>query len=386
MPEKFPIEGNNKGSKIQRLKGFKTTWDCTYFNSVVIDLNVSEKVKEAETYRSMGLLEESILIYEEILDFDFALEDDTRKHFKTIIADIREELESLENGEGNTVSEEDIAIIRDTLSITDGIPHILDTATAFMELGFYKEALSEYEKLLSYESTWRDILRDFATCLLKCYGPNDIILRVNEMVARTETNDQNKSDIKFRLGLEMQKRDHKLFAQKLFLSAKELDPENEEIEKWLDLNIFIQKFSSKYDHLILKNKITRRQLKRALSLSKKTGKSVEFILIHYFKIEKVDLGTSLSLFYSCPFRQYDENLFTPFELAVNIQRDFLKNCCWAPLSADDEVVNVLIDDPTDLIRANQIRNLFKNYRINFSVGIKEDIEKFIQRFFNESEI
>ena len=108
---------------------------------MVIDLNLSAKIKEAETYKSMGLLEESILIYEEILDFDFAFEDGSRKHFKAIIADIREELESLENEEENIVSEEQITTIRYTLPIAEKVPDIVDSASAFMELGLYKEAL-----------------------------------------------------------------------------------------------------------------------------------------------------------------------------------------------------------------------------------------------------
>ena len=349
-------------------------------------MDISDKVKEAETYRSMGLLEESIIIYEEILSSEKSLENAIQNHFKSTIADIREELESLENGEENTVSKEEIAIIRDTLPKAEGVPHILDSASAFMELGLYKEALSDYEKLLDNESTWKDVLQDLATCLLKCCDPSEIFPTVKEMVARTETKDQNKSEIQFRLGLEMQKRDHKVLAQELCRSAKELDPDNEEIEKWLDSNSFRQKILSKYDHLILQNKITPGQLKKALALSKKTGKSIEFILVRYLKIKKVDLGKSISLFYSCPFRQYDMNLLTPFELVIHLEKKSLENSHWVPLSSGDGSVDVLIDDPTDLIKKDRIRDILDNYSINFSVGIKEDIEKFIQRFFNDSEL
>jgi tetratricopeptide (TPR) repeat protein len=349
-------------------------------------VDISDKVKEAETYRSMGLLEESIMIYEAILSSEKPLEKTIRTNFKSTIAEIREELESLENGEENTVSEEEIAIIRDNLPIAEGFPHILDSASAFMELGLYKEALSDYEKLLDNESTWKDILQDLATCLLKCCGPSEIFPTVKEIVARTETNDHNKSEILFRLGLEMQNRDHKALAQELCRSAKKLDPDNEEIEKWLGSNSFRQKILSKYDHLILQNKITPGQLKKALALSKKTGKSIEFILVHYFKINKVDLGKSISLFYSCAFRQYDKNILTPFELVIHLEKKSLENSHWVPISSGDGAVDVLIDDPTDLTKRDRIHNVLNNYNINFSVGIKEDIEKFIQRFFKESDI
>ena len=349
-------------------------------------MDISEKVKEAETYRSMGLLEESIIIYEEILSSEKPLEGTAIKHFEATLAEIREELESLENGEENTVSEEEIAIIRGALPTTEGIPDILDSASAFMELCLYKEALCEYEKLLGNESSWKDVIQDLATCLLKCCDPSEIFPTVREMVARTETNDRRESEIQFRLGLEMQKRDHNVLAQQFCRAAKVLDPDNQEIEKWLDSNNFQHKILSKYDHLILQNKITPGQLKKALALSKKTGRSIEFILVHYFKIKKAELGKSISLFYNCPFRPYDKNLLTPFELVIHLEKKSLENSHWVPLSTGDGAVDVLIDDPTDLTKRDRIIHVLDHYRINFSVGIKEDIEKFIHRFFNESEL
>ena len=349
-------------------------------------MDISEKVKEAETYRSMGLLEESILTYEEILHFESALENNARKQFEETISDIRNELEFIENGEENLVSEEEIAIIRDTLSRTQEIPDILDSASAFMELGLYKEALSDYKKLLDNEATWKEVIQGLAICLLKCFDPSEIFPTIKKMAAGTETSAKKQSQIQFRLGLEIQKRDHRNIAQELYHSAKELDPDNKEISKYLHSSSFQQKILSRYDYLILQNKITPKQLKKALALSKKTGQSIEFILIHYFKIEKKDLGESISLFYRCPFKQYDNNILTPFELVINLQKKSLENSHWVPLSSDDGLVDVLIDDPSDLIKKEQIMHVLKNYNINFLVGIKEDIEKFIQRFFNESEI
>ena len=105
-----------------------------------------------------------------------------------------------------------------------------------------------------------------------------------------------------------------------------------------------------------------------------------------FKINKIDLGKSISLFYNCPFRQYDNTLLTPFELVIHLEKKSLDNSHWVPLSSGDGKVDVLIDDPTDLVKKDRIRNVLNNYSINFSVGIKEDIVKFIQRFFNESEL
>ena len=350
-----------------------------------MDLNKSAKVKEAETYRSMGLLEESLSIYEELLSSDDGLEDSTRNQFKSIIADIGEEMEKLEKEYENPMAEDEIAIIRDTLLNIDEVPNILDSASAFMELGLYQDALREYEKLLTDEFVWQDVLKEISICLLKWCGPSGILKTVQEMVERTETNESQKAEIVFRLGLEMHKRDLHLLANELCGLAKKSDPDNEEIKKWLDSNSLGKRILSKYDHLIIQSKINPKQLQKALELSKKTEKSIEFILINHFKIKTEELGKSLSLFYHCPFRQYDANLVPPSELIHDLKKIFILNSLWVPVALNDKTVEILIDDPFNITKTDQIQTLLKSYKINFSVGIKEDIEKFIQRFFNNNE-
>ena len=224
-----------------------------------IKVDISEKVKEAETYRSMGLLEESILIYEEFLSSEKALEDTTRNQFQSTIDDIRKELKDLEKGEENAVTEEEIAIIKDALSSANDVPQILDSASAFMELGLYKDALAEYEKLFADESAWQDVLEELATCLLKCCGPTEILKTVQETVKKSGIKNQHKAEIQFRLGLEMQNRDLKVLAQELCSSANEFDPNNEKIKEWLDSNSSRQQILSKYDHLIIHKKIIPKQ-------------------------------------------------------------------------------------------------------------------------------
>jgi type II secretory ATPase GspE/PulE/Tfp pilus assembly ATPase PilB-like protein len=47
-----------------------------------------------------------------------------------------------------------------------------------------------------------------------------------------------------------------------------------------------------------------------------------------------------------------------------------------------EGVEILVDDPTDLRKTDHIKALMPNQKINFAVGFKEDIEKFIKHFFD----
>ena len=64
---------------------------------------------------------------------------------------------------------------------------------------------------------------------------------------------------------------------------------------------------------------------------------------------------------------------------------FLINAGWVPLSWDKNVVEVLVDDPRDLNKTDNIKALLNTPKINFSVAIKEDIEEFIKRFFDASQ-
>ena len=141
--------------------------------------------------------------------------------------------------------------------------------------------------------------------------------------------------------------------------------------------------ASRYDYLLNKGLATPEQLQKALSVSKSTKKSVELILTQQFKLKKADIGKSLSLFYGCPFKEFDPKAPVPIELITNLKKTFLLHDLWVPLSWRKDGVDILIDDPWDLRKTGLIRGLTKTRKINFCVGIKEDIEKFISLFFEK---
>jgi len=141
--------------------------------------------------------------------------------------------------------------------------------------------------------------------------------------------------------------------------------------------------ASRYDYLLNKGLATPEQLQKALSVSKSTKKSVELILTQQFKLKKADIGKSLSLFYGCPFKEFDPKAPVPIELITNLKKTFLLHDLWVPLSWRKDGVDILIDDPWDLRKTGLIRGLTITRKINFCVGIKEDIEKFISLFFEK---
>ena len=106
-------------------------------------------------------------------------------------------------------------------------------------------------------------------------------------------------------------------------SASDLDPENESLKEKKESVIASLSSGSRYDYLLNMKLVTSEQLQKALALSKKARKSVEFVLIDQFKVKKEDVGKSLSLFYDCPFVSFDPKKDAPVELIANLKKAFL---------------------------------------------------------------
>ncbi len=142
-----------------------------------------------------------------------------------------------------------------------------------------------------------------------------------------------------------------------------------------------QKSASRYDALIKEGIVTAARLKKALAIAKNTRKSIEYVLIDSLKVKKSEIGKSLSSFFGCPFQGFDDELPAPVELISNLKKSFLLHNLWVPLSWGKEGIQVLIDNPKDLRKTDHIEALLKTRRIRYLVGIKEDIHRFITKFF-----
>ena len=55
------------------------------------------------------------------------------------------------------------------------------------------------------------------------------------------------------------------------------------------------------------------------------------------------------------------------------------------MSWEKDSMEILVDDPRDLNKTDNIKSLLKTNKINFSVAIREDIQEYIKRFFDEEQ-
>ncbi|WP_447980462.1 GspE/PulE family protein [Candidatus Nitrospira bockiana] len=139
-----------------------------------------------------------------------------------------------------------------------------------------------------------------------------------------------------------------------------------------------KKTITKFDYLVAANKITQSELDAAIAESRKGMSDIDSILIEKYKVPKSDIGKSLSQFYQCPHVEFDDRTVIDPELLRNLNIDYLKKNSWIPFKRNKNVIEILIDDPNDLERVQDIQRMFPGQTIRFAVCLKRDIAQFFR--------
>ena len=344
--------------------------------------DIESSINEAEVCRSMGLFSDSLSIYEKILGSVSSQDTQTHDKIEKRIRLLKQEIDSHEQTAPKGVSAKEITMFRKRLSDQGDVPAILDSASAFKEMGLFGEAIPEYAKLLKEDYPVGKVIPELTESLVKLHSPSKASEELNNLITDKKLAKSNVAHIKFLFGQEMEKRDHREVALDNYKEANKLNPGDVEIRKRMDSITATFTSGSKYDYLLREKIVTTDQLQQAFALSKKMNKSVEFVLTEHNKIGKAAIGKSFSLFYDTTFHEYDPNFTVPVELLSNLKKAFLLNEYWVPMAWDKDGVEILVDDPRDLNKTDNIKALMKTGRINFTVAIREDIEQYIKLFFD----
>ena len=349
-----------------------------------VDQSFESKLREAETCHAMGLLEEALVIYEHILTDMPLLEKEQQQKIRLRVNALKKEIDSPDREKISNLSSRDISIIKQTLGSDENFFILSDRAAAFLELGLVKEAAREYEK--AFDAGYDDIptVLSFARCLLKLHPIPVVAERMKKLAERLNiAGTRAEARILHTLGLEAEKQRRNDQALEFFRSALQLNPDDEKLRLKCASVVAGGPSKSRYDDLLKRKLVTAEQLQDALRLSKKTGKSVETVLIEQFNIGQADVGQSLSRYYECPFKSFDPEISVPVELIRNLKQSFLLHDLWVPIGWTKNGIDILLDDPMDIRKTDHIRALIKTPNIRLYVGIREDVEKFIRYFFEK---
>jgi hypothetical protein len=133
-----------------------------------------------------------------------------------------------------------------------------------------------------------------------------------------------------------------------------------------------------FDLLIDESFIRQGDLIKAIQDSLQQGIELEDLLIRQYRVPKAAIGKALSRFFECPYIPYDERMVVDPQLIKDLSHDYLWKHVWVPLKAHGSVLDVLIDDPHDIVRGHDIQRAFPGMTIRYAVALKGDIKRFLQ--------
>lgn len=161
-----------------------------------------------------------------------------------------------------------------------------------------------------------------------------------------------------------------------------------ELAKVLGIALFNQKRMvrarpNKFTYLLENQILTQKELDKAVADARTRKDLIETILEKELKIPKNEIGKSLSKFYNIPFIRYNENTPIPGDLIAGLKVSFMRKNLWVPLRIEDGKIIIVIDNPYDLQKINEIKSLFPGKKIKFYVSLKQDILDFIILFTHD---
>ena len=139
----------------------------------------------------------------------------------------------------------------------------------------------------------------------------------------------------------------------------------------------------RYSLLITQGLLSEERLAELTQAAKETAEDLDQLLLRQLKLDKAVLGESLAAFYEVPFVPFDPDSDPPFELLEKrkLDPDYLKRSGWTPLAMDGNAITVLMANPFDHARLDEIRFIFGTSRIEPKVALTMDIQGFIDMFF-----
>jgi type II secretory ATPase GspE/PulE/Tfp pilus assembly ATPase PilB-like protein/GAF domain-containing protein len=140
---------------------------------------------------------------------------------------------------------------------------------------------------------------------------------------------------------------------------------------------YVEPKPTKFSYLTHHGIITDEELTQATAKARKGQMDLESVLMIDLKIQRKDLGKSLEIFYQLPYFGYSDTVLIPGENLTGLNRNFLTKNFWIPIQKEKEKITILINDPINPDKIQNIHQIFPKSEINFKIGLKVDIIDFL---------
>ncbi len=254
--------------------------------------------------------------------------------------------------------------------------------------GEYSRALEIFWEV--YRSGHRDfvLIKFMIECMEQLNKSQEMVDYMSQILLENDFSSKEQAQLNYRLGLTYFKLGKYQQARQAFWKVRKLYPTFPGLEgKLQELEKSRNRSKTRYDGLLEKKTISQKQLNQAIERANKENRDVDQILLEEYKVSKNELVESLSAFYDVPFEIFDSSYEPPFEIFEKrrLDPDFLKRYGWVPLAQKGQTLEVLMCNPFDLGKIDEIRFILGTSKVETKVALKQDIEAFIDHFFRELE-
>lgn len=140
---------------------------------------------------------------------------------------------------------------------------------------------------------------------------------------------------------------------------------------------FVQQKPTKFSYLINNGILSDTELNQAIGKARRNQIDIEQLLLGELKISRKDLGKSLENFYSVPYVGYEQGTVLPSGLFEGLNLNFLQKNAWVPIGREGKKVTILIDNPLNQDKIQNIKLIFAKHELEFKVSLKADIQDFL---------
>jgi tetratricopeptide (TPR) repeat protein len=199
-------------------------------------LTIAFTRREAELYRSHGLLEEAHQLYRQVLDESATLGPSLATSLQEKIGRLEKdltELTELEIDLSDVVSERELSILREGWGDAYSPSDISTCASALSSIGLYEAAIEEYGKLVRLNQPQADYIDGLTDCIVAVYAPETIGDAVEAIVARYQPPEAHPTGLRIGIAAAMARRGLDQTALTLFQSARSIRPLPDKVETFV---------------------------------------------------------------------------------------------------------------------------------------------------------
>lgn len=141
----------------------------------------------------------------------------------------------------------------------------------------------------------------------------------------------------------------------------------------------------RFTYLIENDLITEKELESSTAYAKSNNVDIETVLLDRVGLKRNTVGLSLESFYGLPYYGYEKSIILPAKILGGLNKNFLAKNHWLPIDAHSSKVVILINDPGNLDKIQNIKHIFPKKEIEFKVGLKIDLTDFLNSILEQDE-